>query len=49
LSWQEVIGGSAVFEVPPGVGANLTAVGYDLAGTEVARFDLPVENAEQGS
>ena len=49
VSWQEVIGGSAVFEVPPGGGTNATAVGYDLSGTEVARFDLPVENTEQGS
>jgi hypothetical protein len=37
------------FEVPPGGGTNATAVGYDLAGTEVARFDHPVENIEQDS
>jgi hypothetical protein len=49
VSWQEVIGGSAVLQVPPGGGANATAVGYDWAGTEVARFDLPVEHTEQGS
>jgi hypothetical protein len=49
VSWQEVIGGSAVFEVPPGGGTNATAVGYDMGGTEVARFDLPIESTDQGS